>query len=281
MKIRLLIDTEDPERWGEDACIGSNDGRSTDHWVSARHPHEFTTIKEQLYDGYRKYCTENYQKFPSTVLIELPDEVMFQYMMDGLEDEDFLVYNVFTEKLVFSNQLNDACEEAYSTSKTNSAYLRGGMSSTDDEETDYILTWYQGRVRTAFDKENTIVREVKDEFYGLIYKEVKPYIQHWYNTKFLLCAEGLQGTVNERYEEVYNNKPVISTTKVHAEPCSSPNTNMNMNIKTDGLFFVFKQYCDDGEFYLGGKKYFSFYSTETFRILYLELHRRSTIKWDE
>ena len=279
MKLRFLIDTENPFRWGDDGddCA---DERSTNSWVNSRHHHEYQSIKELLYNDYRKYCDgTGHNKFVRTELIELPDEVMFQYMMDGIEDEDYLVYNPFTERLVLSNNISDACELAYRDRTSNSSHGRAiGGYKNSASGTSLILDWSNDS-RTAFVKDEIITREVQDDFYNLVWSAVKPYFQHWFTKSFIHAASTLYSDQNKKYQEVYavlRNEPYGME---EAVPCDNYKTRLPFNI--DALVFIFNQYCDDGEFFLEGKKYFDHNNLETFRLIYMICHRKSTENWDE
>lgn len=280
MKLRFLIDTENPNRWGDegDDC---SDERSTNSWVNSRHRHEFQTIKELVYDDYRKYCDgTGHHKFVRTELIEVPDEVMFQYMMDGIEDEDYLVYNPFTERLVLSNNISDACDLAYRSKNHNSSgrHLQGAAYANNSVKSTLILDWTHER-KTAFVKDEIITREVQDDFYNLVWAAVKPYFQHWFTKSFIHAGSVLYTDQHKKYKEVYNflnNEPYGME---EAVPCDNYKTRLPFNI--DALVFLFFQYCDDGEFFLEGKKYFDHNNLETFRLIYMICHRKSTEKWDE
>lgn len=266
MKLKFLIDDENPNRWGvDDVCNDMNESGSN-VYVQSRHKHERKTFWEVFYDLAGARCSHNDKEF-STVLIDIPDDIMFQYMVEGINDNDYLVYNLYTEKLVVGNCLYTAGTLAYSTSGHSHSQSTGramrGMGRQNNAS--LMFDWYPERENESTAKE--IVFDIQDTFYNLVYSAIKPYIEHWFCLNFKMTSRLFMDLKGE-YIDDGEDYPVAEASSRY-------------NISTDEVRFIFDQYIEDGYWYKAIEKNLTLNDIEPYRNFYLHIWKLITEVQDE
>lgn len=264
MRIKFCISTYDPKRWEED-CVGS-DPEGHNSYTSQRHHHELYSFKEMFREEFRQYCVENYHHETKTFLIDIPDDIGFQFMMQGIMDGDYLAYNLYTDTYAFSTVLSIA-ESATYDDGTGTKGVAWGSSVKSVQ----MIEWgvHDDRKRTREDV--TIV--VDDAFYANLHEYCKPIIEHWAYTKYYQIYSDLNTVLHKKEEEVYPAVQVSANVPLLAEESErKPFTYLSM----DALNFLFHQYFTDGEYYLACKDELASHQIEFYRRMYVYMHRIST-----
>lgn len=265
MRIRFVVDQSDPDRWND--SVSHESSKASTVYVNDRHPHETCTFYDVLRENYRKYCRENVNIRTQSVLIDIPDDIMFQFMMEGVHDYDYLVYNLRTKKLVFSANLDEAHNEAYSTDGNNSK----SWGTANRNKQDIILDW--DVISYNYNIRESKVYVAEGPQYLDVLEYVKPNIQEWANTKYYLIAFDLNTVVteleNERSPELYTSRSCDPVPENYSRENGS-------NLSIEGLEFLIKEYIEDGEYFLGAKKFITESQIEVLRRIYLDTYHRST-----
>lgn len=264
MRIRFYISTYDPNRWGDD-CIGSE---PTGHnsYTQQRHMHELYDMKEMFREEYREFCYDNHHNETRTMLIDIPDDIGFQFMMQGIQDNDYLVYNVYTEMYAFGTNL-DSTDNMTHNNGSNGVSLKGSWGGSTDTQ---MIEWSlpdRGNKKT---KREQIIILVEDAFYSNLHEYCLPIIEHWAYTKYYQIATDLNTVLSNKEE---NNIRIREKVVVPEDPDSRK---AYLNFSIDGLNFLFFQYVNDGDLFLAVQDEMSSYHLDFFRRMYVHLHRKNT-----
>lgn len=265
MRIKFCISTYDPNRWGEDCVGGQADGHNS--YTAQQHHHELLTFKEMFREEFRQYCIDSYHLETKTSLIDIPDDIGFQFMMAGIMDGDYLVYNLYTENYVFGSSLSEAENATYDDGSNRQGVSWGGSVKSSSST---MIEWgVQDKPKSARE-EVTIV--VEDAFYANLHEYCKPVIEHWMYTKYFQICSDLNTVLNNKEQEIYPISVSVNVPLLAEESERKPFTYISM----DALNYLFQQYINDGEYYLACKDELTPHQIEFYRRMYVYLHRIST-----
>lgn len=265
MRIKFYISTYDPNRWGDD-CV-SNEPSGHNSYTQLRHKHERYTFKEMLREEFRPYCIDSYHQEPKSFLIDIPDDIGFQFMMQGIMDGDYLAYNLYTEKYAFSNSVGLADDATYNDGSSVQGVAWGGNMHSGHP----MIQWGIEEKPTSTRKDITI--PVEDEFYTNLHEYCKPIIEHWAYTKYFQICADLNTVLLEKEESIFT--PITSYENIPEDIANSerkPGTFISM----DCLNFLFFDYINDGEMYTASKEHLHAHQIEFYRRMYVYMHRIST-----
>lgn len=264
MRIKFCISTYDPNRWGED-CVGS-DPAGHNSYTTQRHHHELYSFKEMFREEFRQYCVDSYHLETKTTLIDIPDDIGFQFMMEGIMDGDYLVYNLYTENYVFGSSLSSAETATYDDGSKSQGVSWGGSVKSAQ-----MIEWGVNNNPTNTRDNVTIL--VEPAFYSNLHEYCKPIIEHWVYTKYYQICSDLNTVLQKKEEEIFPTVQVSINVPMLAEDSDrKPFTYISM----DALNFLFNQYLDDGEYYLACKDELTPHQIEFYRRMYVYMHRIST-----
>lgn len=275
MRIRFYISTYDVTRWS-DECVSGGEACAHDGYINIRHPHENYTLKEMFRTEYRKHCAENHSMRTKTMLIDIPDDIGFQFMMQGIQDNDYLAYNLYTERYAFGTDLDyadDATQEEESSS--NSVY--GKAISGSSNNTSMMFQWNTPEKKET--RERITIR-VENEFYNNLHEYCKPIIQHWILTKYYLIQSDLNTVLHDKEKNTFNNINYGTDPEPALVEDYESNSIRTVALGIDSLNYLFFQYVNDGEYFLGAKPELSDYHLDFLRRMYLHVHSKSTENLD-
>lgn len=265
MRIRFYISTYDPNRWSDDVTASDSTGHNA--YINTRHWHENYSLKEIFRDEYRGVCVENHSQETRTMLIDIPDDIGFQFMMQGIQDDDYLVYNVYTEKYVFGTDLDHTDDATRSDGMNGSGKAWGSNLNKDKLMFDWEFEEFVGNKRPL------ITIPVEDAFYTNLDEYCKPIIEHWAYTKYYLICSDLNTVLHKKEKESSSYVQVQSSSPV---PEEHEERRPFVQIGMDALNFLFFQYVNDGDMFLAVKDRLYPYQLEFYRRMYVHVHRKST-----
>lgn len=102
MKLQLIYDLNyaSDDDWGDSK--DEEIGYASNVYTNDKLPHETVSFHDAMYKRMEKYFSGN-GRFDSLTLVEIPDDITFQYMVEGAFDYDYVAYNLHDYKICISN----------------------------------------------------------------------------------------------------------------------------------------------------------------------------------
>lgn len=236
------------------------------------HPHENYIdlshfIKYRVFRDQFRYAYRNYEH----QLVEVPDELVFQYMMVGLQENDYIVYNVQTKRIVMGNDLYDCRELANKSPKRNSnsgnypkAVGRVGGCSYN---TNAMFDFNQYDEEDEIQREDILVEFDSSNGYAEMSEVLMPFVYNLYirETKVLCDFLGDHPGVGKCTIRDGGN----SDTPMDEDECASYSNNIRIlrvaQVPGNSAVFVFESYMDNHELWVKTQHQFNTYEKETLR----------------
>ena len=257
MKIRFIIDSTNYGSWSKSAS--SNTLLATNVSINSSHTHESYCFHDMLRSLYGRGVTDTHYAQRTSCIIDLPDEISFQFMLQGVQDYDFLAYNLYSKKLCFAADPVKAIEYMYSELGYGSVFGGSGVNPRT-----CVLAWPDLEHSVVYRDPET--HPVLDDFYGPVLDYITPNVQEWIITQYCEGANRLTSILNERKK----------TDSVYPMPPRDVEYIERAYMNTDTLLYLMEQYRDDGEFYLGAKRWISAHEWDVWRQIYLDVWYAST-----
>lgn len=265
MKARLIITVV--KRYSDD-CIAEEDYlASSDKPHTARHKHERSDSSDILRGLLRGHMCSTDSRYMKTQLVEIPDEIAFQFMMDGVHDNDFIAYNPRTKRIAFSADWNEAQDRVNIPLDHDISSNYGYVKVSSGTNAGYMFDF--GRPKYNISPREETVYEVQGEQYGEMYKVLSPYIQYWFTQHLEAIGMDLGNTISHITDELLGAK----LSDYYPEEEGSVET-LTMNFTTAS--YIFHEYMDDGELYELTKERYSPSCKENLRKLHVAVHRLGT-----
>lgn len=271
MKLYLIIDYSKDygsnfDEESENFCTSSN--------VNVRssnvHEHEtVTNLKDFI--AYRafemNFCRSRYSKFEYQ-LIDVPDVLMFQLMLTGVQDYDYIAYNHITKRIYVSNSSHDvsmyaSCpDDRLSNSSRRTFNGSVGYQNNASNSNAFFEFQFDNNSEHNEKKREDYCTEI-DINYG--YEEVKevlmPYIMEKYYKDFTHCSNFLIrtsiviGRQSATFAKYYNDSPKMMEKEI-AEV---------LQIPREDMIFMFTSFIEDDVLYVKNKHRFKSSSIEAMR----------------
>lgn len=269
MKLYLITDFKKGD-YLEEAEDSSSIG-TTHRNMDQMHGHErYQTldyfIKYKIFNGLCRNGRQNHEY----QLVEIPDELVFQYMLLGLKDLDFICYNHETKRVIISNSANNA------------SYYAGSDYSVDDSESSNHA--YGGHVGYAKMKKDAPMfdfylrddeKTERDPFlfepdldvYSDFVEVLMPYVHNLYR----------QNLITALYYLKYEDFPIGPRTKNIGDGRmvkADYDEIKKLNVPGDELVFLFQSYFDDDEFWIASTEFITKNDMEIMRCYAMDIHDR-------
>lgn len=281
MKLKLIYDTSNCSHgiYGidcDDIACEEDPGYCSDSYVNSRHDHERTDYFEVLHRYINKYCkgrgrTENMH------LVDIPDEIMLQYMLEGVFDMDWLAYDFKDFRISISNSSYGALR--YGEERR---YGRAGGVNPNGQQNNRFF---------EFDISNTSSYELQNnaredymlipdgEHYKNIQEVLEPYVHFRFTQHFNMCSDIIRttqefGVVDDRYyrdeaEELwYEDRTLddmLSMKRIY-QPDESK-SRQSWDISYDTFLMCLAFWRDDHPTFVACKPYLSDFVIESFRLM--------------
>lgn len=201
MKLKLIYDSN---RYSGDCETGWIDedeaGYCSDTYVNSRHPHESNDYNDIMNRYMRKYCRSK-DRSKDMHLVDIPDAIMLQYMLEGVYDLDWIVYNFNDFRISISNTARGALrygdEHRYGGSKSNwempnQNFFEFAISTTSAYE-----------AQNAAREDYMLIPD--GEHYKNIQEVLEPYVQFRLVQHFSTCSDMIRssqdfGRSDSRYD---------------------------------------------------------------------------------
>lgn len=286
MKLKLIYDTSSSnDRYSDDIACDEDPGYCSDTYVNSRYDHERTSYHEVLYRYMNKYCkgkgrTENMH------LVDIPDEIMLQYMLEGVYDMDWLAYDFRDFRISISNSSYGALrygeERRYGRAGNVNAYgdtverfFEFDLSSTSSYE-------LQNNAREDY----MLIPD--GEHYNNIQEVLEPYVQFRFTQHFNMCSDIIRSTQDfGKFEDRYGREEaeaddlwyedrtldnMLSMKRVY-QPDESKSRN-SWDISYDTFIMCLTFWRDDHPTFIACKPYLSDFTIESFRLLDERIKRK-------
>lgn len=281
MKLQLIYDynfydTDDMEDCAAEADNGYYSYASNVH-VNYKLPHEKVSFNDAFYRRMDKYFL-NSSRHSNKTLIEIPDDIMFQYMIDGLFDYDFISYEMCKHRIGISNIEGNSTR--YS-DKGNYA-TKGYYSSKNKTEDERMFIY-----GTSTDSENDTERRGRGDFhvvpnnehYSNIAEIVRPYVVYRFVEWFKMGADAIYDTQDIKLKRLteydYDGEVVGGYTKgssINYLPGERGSTRI-YPMRSDQLSLCMKFWEIDHDIFLEARKYISDNEIEAYKALYNMIQR--------
>lgn len=107
MKLKLIYDffsfPNGDQQDFEDCVEGDSGGFCSNFHTDSRLAHEKEGFQSSIYNRMYKYFSSR-DKTKGITLVDIPDDIMLQYMMDGVFDYDYIAYDMHMNKICISNK---------------------------------------------------------------------------------------------------------------------------------------------------------------------------------
>lgn len=275
MKLQLLYDTNyaSSDAMNTDAEDDDDGGYCSDHYINSRHPHECLSYHEALYQQVNKYF-RNVSKTSGKTLIDVPDEIMLQYMLEGVYDNDYLAYDFYEHRLCISNEARGALRYGEE-SRYGHAVSRWVNNSQNS-----LFFKFDISTLSPYDVQNNTREDymiVPDgEHYRNIIEAIEPYVQYKFVEFFKMGAEMIYST--QRFdgnrpshgdEEIwYEDMNLDTLTRVRRvfkdDEVGCRNT---WDMRYDAFVMCLQFWETDHKIFVDTSKYFSDYEIEAYRLM--------------
>lgn len=277
MKLYFIVDYTYSE--GDDDCIQTNTaknnliGSTHSNRNNMIHPHENYVdfshfVKFRIFRDQMRYSYKSYEH----QLVEIPDELVFQYMMIGLRDNDFILYNVHTKRIVMSNDPYD-CKE-YANSLTNSGHNISYPKAAHGQGS------YSSNAMFDFNRYDDVDEQREDilvEFdtsngYSEMLEVLMPYVYNMYirETKILCDFLSEHPGIGKNTMNMSSESPIGEE-----ESASCYNNNIKIVrravIPGNSVSFIFESFMHDHELWCKTQDKYTTYEKEMLRIYSLDI----------
>lgn len=280
MKLQLIYDynfydNDDMDDEGAAPQDGYYSYASNVH-INYKLPHEKVSFNDAFYRRMEKYFL-NSSRYNNKTLIEIPDDIMFQYMIDGLFDYDFIAYDMCKHRIGISNT------EHVSTRYRDEGiynYATKGYSSNSNAENERMFTY-----GNSTDSENDTERRARkdyhvvpnNEHYSNIAEIVRPYVVYRFVEWFKMGADVIYDTQDIKLKRLtsYDDGEVIGFTKgssINYLPGERGSTRV-YPMRGDQLSLCMKFWEIDHDIFLEARKYISDNEVEAYKALYNMIQR--------
>lgn len=281
MKLKLIYDTSNVgnSRYSLDCDEISEDedpGYCSDSYINSRHDHERTDYYEVLHRYINKYC-KGKGRTDNMHLVDIPDEIMLQYMLEGVYDMDWLAYDFKDFRISISNSSYGALrygeERRYGRAGGNPAsYANQRFFEFDiSQESAYEL-------QNAAREDYMLIPD--GEHYKNIQEVLEPYVHFRFTQHFTMCSDLIRtsqdfGKSDNRYgypEEEdsmwYEDQTIdsmLSMKRIY-QP-DEHKCRQSWDISYDTFLMCLQFWRDDHPTFLACKPYLSDFVIESFRLL--------------
>jgi|AGFS01.1.fsa_nt_gi hypothetical protein len=271
MKLQLIIDFNTlRDDCDEEDCIAEPYGYVSDRASFAMHPHELMTFTETASHKISKYC-RHLDRNEYKVLIDVPDEAMFQYMLDGVYDYDYIAYNMESGKMCIAKGAYEACRYG------DNRYGYGKACGEDEEGRFFqfgISSESQHDGLTNARPDYSIVPD--GEHYKNIHDAVYPFVVWEYVKYFKMgsdCINRTQQFAGQRkrnyndddavYEEYSTSEHLFAGKRVFDDDEHGCTETWHMRV--DFFMKCMQFWMDDHSLFLSARKFISDYEIENYK----------------
>lgn len=153
-----------------------------------------------IYRGFNDVVFRSRYEDFEHALIDVPDELVFQFMLLGIKDYDFIVYNHYTKRIIIGNDSYDltyysSTDEDLENLKRRSGGIRGCSSSNSSRMSERFFDFKNSNNNDCEDADNTehLMFEIDhNNGYNDFLNVLKPYINHKFIKDVNLVARDLQ-----------------------------------------------------------------------------------------
>lgn len=185
MKLQLIYDFYDVDDCEDGCCDEEYCGFATDVHTNSKLPHENKTFHEEVNRKMNKYFKHS-ARTENRTLVEIPDDVIFQYMLDGVFDYDYIAYNMIDGRICISNTKYGACRYG------NDDYGYGMMKDDDSDGSFFKFNIdSSSKIDKERDKREPYMIVPDGEHYKNIHEVLMPYLVYRFVEHFSTGAECL------------------------------------------------------------------------------------------
>lgn len=281
MKLQLIYDNDYGK---EDACGEVEDvGYASDFYIDSTLPHERLDYYTAMYRQMNKYF-RSHSRTSNKVLVDVPDAVMMQYMLEGVYDFDYIAYDFNDHRICISNSEYMALR--YGEERK---YGRGYSNSVMGEEEGTGEMFHFSVQDESLHKQKNSKREeymiVPDgEHYVNILEALRPYINYYYINSFKECANLIYNTqkFSTRYHHPSDPYPEIDgwceETNIESmfrtkRIFQSDETEFrgSVDMRYDTFTFLLESWKSDKQIFTDNRQYLSDREVEAFRALHTRI----------
>lgn len=190
MKIQLIYDFFTGRDNEDDCCIDEDTGYASDSYISSAHKHEHTSYGELIHKQMSKYF-RHVNRHDDIGLVDIPDVIMMQYMLEGVFDYDYLSYNMYDHRMCISNDMFECSRYG-----VHNRWASGTSYGKDNGETHMFTFDVSGNSaysKQAIDRKDYMIVPDGDH-YTNIHEIVEPYVAYKFAQWFARGAEVILGT---------------------------------------------------------------------------------------
>lgn len=270
MKLQLVIDFNTLREDGCDEDYAEPYGFVSDRMINSMHPHEMMTFSETIAEKMSKYC-RHLDRNEYKILIDVPDEAMFQYMLDGVYDYDYIAYNMGSGRMCIAKSAYQACrygDDRY-------GYAKG---CSEDEESRFfkfgVSSESQHDVLTNSRDDYSIVPD--GEHYKNIHDAVYPYVVWKFVEYFKMgsdCISRTQQFSGQRkhnhidgdvcYEEYNSGESLFVGKRIFDDDEHGCMDTWNMRL--DFFMSCLQYWIDDHDLFLSARRFISDNEIENYK----------------
>lgn len=292
MKLYFIIDYKHNDEDEYAISISGNNliGNTHGNRNTMVHPHEnYTDLSHFIkYRVFRDQLRYNYRDYEHQ-LIEIPDEFLFQYMMIGLRDYDFIVYNLQTKRIAIGNDSYDCkafVNRIDDNQNTNVGNYPKASSGGSHYSTNAVLD-FNIYDEPEEEREDILVEINSTNGYPEILELLTPYVHNLYirDTKNLCNFLSDHPGIGKNTMSSSNNYPSEYMDEDSSEVQSNIKVVCKSNIPGDSVYFIFDSYMNEYEIWKSTEHKYNTYEKECLRKFTLDIMMKfqentGNLKWD-
>lgn len=283
MKLQLIYDFYDRDD-GEDVCCdGEYYGYATDVHTNSKLPHENKTFNEEVHRKMSKYFKHS-ARTDNRTLVEIPDDIMFQFMIDGVYDYDYIAYNMIDGRICISNTKQGACRYG------NDEYGYGCSNNADGDEEKFFKFNLDNssKLDKERDSRNSYMIVPDGEHYKNIHEVLMPYIVYRFVQHFKMgvgCISQTQVLNSVRSEYEYETEEICYEVHSNGEYIFSgsqlfdddeTNCRRTWDMSSDTFVLCLQFWVEDHPIFLAAKDFISDRDVEIYKLFYNKIMSKIT-----
>lgn len=233
-------------------------------------------IKYQVFSG----ICRNSRQAHEHQLVEVPEELVFQYMLLGLRDLDYVCYNHETKRIMLSDSLYSASH--YASSDKSIDEIMAEKNSYRSPSYGYankkkVTPMFDFNIRDACSEEREeIIFEPSQDVYSDYIEVLMPYIHNQYRQNLITSLNYFK---YENYVIGPSSDKIINRNCVRA---MDDGNYIKLNVPSEELCFLFSSYFDDDEFWKNSSTYITTNDMEVMRCYAVDIKTRfhECTEWD-
>jgi len=276
LKLQLLYDfLSPPDNDGD--YVDEDVGYASNSYTNSKLPHEHTNFHSSLFSRMSKYF-KSINRYATISLVEVPDDVMFQYMIENVFDYDYVSYDMFQHRICISNSKYESTRYGresygYATASNSSSYANGNIFTFGHE--------HNSELEKTQDERKTYCIVPDAEHYSNILEVLRPHVVYefarWFKEGARIIGETQDlGIISYSDDPVgdYGYNSVKNSGRIFLD--NEKGSTETFNLRYDQFSTCMDFWMNDHVLFTEARQFISDLEVEAYRALYAMIHTEIT-----